>query len=56
MAEAQNPKLRFVYRIQAYLPLEWKEKIRNYMKQKGYISESDLVRDLIREKVIEGGQ
>ncbi len=56
MAETQNPKLKFVYRIQAYLPLDWKQRIRNYMKEKGYLSESDLVRDLIREKIIDGGQ
>ena len=41
-------------RVQAIIPSEWWSKINKYMREKGYLSMSELVRDLIRKHVVEG--
>jgi len=41
-------------RVQAIIPSEWWPKIDKYIHKKGYLSTSELVRDLIRKYVVEG--
>lgn len=43
-------------RATTIIPVEWYEKIKEYMKKHGYYSIGELLRDLIREKIIEADE
>ncbi|MEM4958843.1 MAG: ribbon-helix-helix domain-containing protein [Nanopusillaceae archaeon] len=55
--QSQTPpsesKPRRYIRVATVVPREWYEKIHRYMKKKGYYSISELLRDIVREKIIE---
>jgi metal-responsive CopG/Arc/MetJ family transcriptional regulator len=53
MAQAQIHKWTW---IKVQIPNYWKPILEKLAHEKGYKTIAELVRDLIREKVIEGGQ
>ena len=53
MAQVESPKTKSLLKPTITVPHEWIPKINEYMKKRGYISLADMIRDLIREKIIE---
>ena len=41
--------------VSVKLPISLYEKLRQYMKKRGYLTESEAVRDIIREKLEHNG-
>ncbi|MEM1703537.1 MAG: hypothetical protein QXQ31_05745 [Zestosphaera sp.] len=40
-------------RVQTVIPLDWYDKVKDYMRRMGYYSIGEFLRDLIREKLEE---
>ncbi|MCE4606655.1 MAG: ribbon-helix-helix domain-containing protein [Desulfurococcales archaeon] len=38
-------------RVQGWVPADWTPCIMSFLKQKGYLSISELIRDILREKL-----
>ncbi len=57
MSQAQvKPKSKSLLKPTISVPEDWIDKINKYIEKKGYTSLADMIRDLIREHVIEAGE
>ncbi|MEM4889700.1 MAG: hypothetical protein QXJ64_09710 [Thermosphaera sp.] len=51
--ESKPESLQKYVRVQTVIPLDWYDKVKDYMRRMGYYSIGEFLRDLIREKVKE---